>query len=253
MNEHLASSTNITISDLSLKFPYSDLYVLKNLSMEIKINGWTCLLGTSGCGKTTLLKYLSGILPLEMTSSGSVSHPFESHLSQNVAYMAQEDNLLPWLTIIENVLLPFRFTRQHNIPENREKALALLESVGLKENIESMPAQLSGGMRQRAALARTLIQEKPVVLMDEPFSALDAVTRYRLQDLSFSLLKSKTVFLITHDPLEAIKLANNLFILQGHPTHAYNLDLPVSEPPREINNTTGTLHNKVVQILEQRI
>lgn len=250
MNEQFAPSSMISISDLTLKFADSDKDVVHKLSMEIVTQGWTCLLGTSGSGKTTLLKYLAGILNNDIYSFGNITHPYKTSLPTNIAYMAQQDILLPWLNIIENVLLPFRFTGQHKSQENRDKAIALLEMVGLIDNYKSNPEQLSGGMRQRVALARTLIQDKPIVLMDEPFSALDAVTRYRLQDLAVSLLQDKAVFLITHDPLEAIKLANNLYILHDSPSRAQKLELPSVNPPRELNSSTGALHNKIVHILE---
>ena len=98
----------------------------------------------------------------------------------------------------------------------QQRAMSLLESVGLAEYAHAMPQQLSGGMRQRVALARTLMQDKPIVLMDEPFSALDAVTRHKLQTLAAHLLQDKTVVLITHDPQEAVRLAHHLYVLQEH-------------------------------------
>ncbi|MCV5261820.1 ATP-binding cassette domain-containing protein, partial [Escherichia coli] len=101
--------------------------------------------------------------------------------------------------------------------QNKQRALTLLSQVGLADYPDAKPAQLSGGMRQRVALARTLMQDKPLVLMDEPFSALDAVTRHKLQTLAAELLKDKTVVLITHDPQESVRLAHHLYVLQGTP------------------------------------
>ena len=123
--------------------------------------------------------------------------------------------------------------------------------MGLGSKYNSLPGQLSSGMRQRVALARTLMQERPVVLMDEPFSALDAVTRYRLQNLSCQLLQDKTVVLITHDPQEAIRLANQLYIMQGRPAFAELLATPASGTPRNFNAEGAQLQQTIMDRLEQ--
>ncbi len=114
-----------------------------------------------------------------------------------------------------------------------------------------MPQQLSGGMRQRVALARTLMQDKPIVLMDEPFSALDAVTRHKLQTLAAHLLQDKTVVLITHDPQEAVRLAHNLYVLQGSPASAQSLQVPSILPPRTIDGQCASIQQKILEQLEQ--
>jgi len=113
------------------------------------------------------------------------------------------------------------------------------------------PAQLSGGMRQRVALARTLMQDKPLVLMDEPFSALDAVTRHKLQTLSAELLKDKTVVLITHDPQEAVRLAHQLYVLQGTPAQAQHLVVPDAKPPRALDGECAVLQQAILDQLEK--
>ncbi|GAL36098.1 hydroxymethylpyrimidine ABC transporter ATPase component [Vibrio maritimus] len=122
--------------------------------------------------------------------------------------MAQQDLLLPWLSVIDNVCLASRLNGKKVDDVTHQKALVLLDQVGLANKATARPAELSGGQRQRVALARTLMQNKPVVLMDEPFSALDAVTRHKLQELAADLLKDKTVLLITHDPQEACAWEN---------------------------------------------
>ena len=115
-----------------------------------------------------------------------------------------------------------------------EQAISLLQKVGLKHALHLYPHQLSGGMRQRVALVRTLMENKPVILMDEPFSALDAITRYQLQDLASELLQNKTVLFVTHDPNEALKLSHEIFIMQGRPATLKSIITLTSKIPREL-------------------
>ncbi|MDC0609537.1 ABC transporter ATP-binding protein [Vibrio sp.] len=239
---------DITLDDLSLAYR-GQKPLINGVSVTFPAEGWSCILGTSGCGKTTLLRFLAGLNHDHVCMSGKITHGFTSPLHHNIAYMEQHDSLLPWLTILDNVLLPFRFSTCGTKSENRERAIELLDKVGLADHVYDHPKTLSGGMRQRAALVRTLIQDKPVVLMDEPFSALDAVTRSRLQELSFELLTNKAVILITHDPLEAIKLARKLFLLKGKPTFMQSLSLPTSSPIRELNTESALLHQQIMQLL----
>lgn len=186
--------------------------LFKALDLNMPAGAWTCLLGPSGVGKTTLLRLVAGLAPAGsevriMTDDGQP-------LAGRVAYMAQQDLLLPWLSVLDNVLLGARLRGEQ---PDRVAALALLDRVGLLTKAGARPASLSGGQRQRAALARTLLEDRPVIVMDEPFSALDPITRLRLQSLAAGLLHGRTVLLVTHDPLEALRLGHRLHILQGHP------------------------------------
>ena len=134
--------------------------------------------------------------------------------------MAQQDLLLPWLPVVDNVLLGYRLrgAAGPSCAACASAATQLLARVGLERpGAAPCPATLSGGMRQRAALARTLMEDRPIVLMDEPFSALDAITRHRLQDLAAELLAGRTVLLVTHNPLEALRLGHRLYVLGGRP------------------------------------
>jgi putative hydroxymethylpyrimidine transport system ATP-binding protein len=169
----------------------------------------TCLLGRSGVGKTTLLKSLAGILP----STPETQNP----KPVTTTYHPQQDCLLPWCTALENVLFSARLKTRRLTTEQRTTALTLLENVGLREYANHRPAQLSGGMRQRVALARTLFQNTPLVLMDEPFYALDYTTRMELHTLTKRLLHGKTVLLVTHDPFEALTLGTHFLLLEGSP------------------------------------
>lgn len=161
--------------------------------------------------------------------------------------MDQRDLLLPWLSVLGNVTLGARL-RGDKVDHVR--ARELLRDVGLDDAAAKRPDQLSGGMRQRAALARTLIEDRPVVLMDEPFSALDALTRYRLQDMSAALLEGRTVILVTHDPLEALRLGHRVHVLAGRPARlGEELTLP-DTPPRDPTSTeVNRLHGDLLMRL----
>ena len=145
--------------------------------------------------------------------------------------MAQKDLLLPWLTVLENVCLGARL-RGRLCPEKREKATALISSVGLGDYADALPAELSGGMRQRVALLRTLMEERPVVLMDEPFSSLDALTRLKLQDLAAEMVRGATVLMVTHDPMEALRLGHRIHVMTGKPADLGAALVPPGNPPR---------------------
>jgi putative hydroxymethylpyrimidine transport system ATP-binding protein len=187
-------------------FFFESSHVLKKQTLHLKKQDWTCLIGQSGVGKTTLLRCL---LNLDGKSiSGSTA---------SFSYMAQTDLLLPWAKVIENVVLGERLRGQ---TRNYAKALEILTKVGLQKFANFYPHQLSMGMRQRAALARTLMEDREIVLMDEPFAALDAKTRRELQDYAITALKGKTVLLVTHDISEVIRLSNQIYILKGFPAVA---------------------------------
>jgi putative hydroxymethylpyrimidine transport system ATP-binding protein len=159
--------------------------------------------------------------------------------------MAQQDLLLPWASVLGNVLLGPRLRGEDRDPEIVQRARGLIAQVGLKGREEDLPARLSGGMRQRVALARTLLENRPIVLMDEPFSALDAITRFALQELAARLLAEHTVLLVTHDPLEALRLGHRITVMAGSPARLETaLDVlddvggadELPDPPRDPGN-----------------
>jgi putative hydroxymethylpyrimidine transport system ATP-binding protein len=195
--------------------------VAENLSLDFAAGRTTCLLGRSGVGKTSLLRYLAGLLP-----GTAPAGP--------VAYMAQRDLLLPWLSVLDNVLLGHRLRRNETVRRSAEpRARSLLAEVGLGDRLDALPQTLSGGMRQRAALARTLCEDRRIVLMDEPFGHLDAVTRFDLQDLAARLLEGRTVVMVTHDPLEALRMGHEIRVLSGNPLAPGPLIAPVGAVPRD--------------------
>jgi len=203
-----------------------DVLLFEELALTLPGGRWTCLLGPSGVGKTTLLRCLTGAL-----EGAAIDAEDGRGLDGRIALMAQQDLLLPWLDVLDNVLLGYRL-RRALAPAHRERAKALLQRVGLGEDADKLPAQLSGGMRQRVALARTLMEDRPVVLMDEPFSALDAINRLKLQDMAAELLEGRTVLLVTHSPLEALRLGHRLLLMHGRPAQLREVAAPKAPPPR---------------------
>ncbi|MFM2607318.1 ABC transporter ATP-binding protein [Vibrio chagasii] len=248
------NTVGVQLSNATLRYRDSERATLSGLSLNLSAGKWTVLLGRSGCGKTTVLRYLAGLLGDKVEWQGVLATSDELPLTDRIAYMAQQDLLLPWLSVIDNVCLSYRFqntTNKHLNTEQKNQAFELLASVGLADYADTMPDQLSGGMRQRVALARTLMQDKPVVLMDEPFSALDAVTRHKLQSLACELLRDKTVVLITHDPQEAVRLADNLYVLQGTPASAQSLSVPNTVTPRVLDGECAELQQAILDQLER--
>ena len=185
--------------------------IFKAACLDIPASAWTCLLGRSGVGKTTILKLIAG-LDEHITFTGDMSSSDGKPLAGRIALMSQTDNLLPWLSVRGNIMLGSRMRQEHS---QSEQADALIERVGLTEFSDRKPHTLSGGMRQRVALARTLMEDRPIMLLDEPFSALDAGLRAEMQELAAELFTGKTVLLITHDPAEAARMGDRLYLMTG--------------------------------------
>ncbi|MEI6892554.1 MAG: ATP-binding cassette domain-containing protein [Pontiella sp.] len=245
----MADSVLIKIINGALRYKGEGQYVLSQVNMSIAKHQWTSVLGKSGCGKTSLLRFLAGLLDEKVDWSGSVETPLQGDLSQHVAYMAQQDLLMPWLSVMDNVCLRFRLSNKKITEPEKQQATALIEQVGLLDKIHHFPEQLSGGMRQRVALARTLMQDKPLVLMDEPFSALDAVTRYQLQNLSVTLLQNKTIVLITHDPQEALRLSSKIYLMHGQPAQCHSFPVPTMDVPRRLSGEIAQLQQQLIEQL----
>lgn len=232
----------------NLTFSFSGTTLFSSLDVEIPGGQWTCLLGPSGCGKSTLLRLISG--SLKGLPAGSIRFDNGARDRNLTAWMAQKDLLLPWLTVRSNALLGARL-RGEVSRERVEAAESLLEAAGLYESLDAYPNSLSGGMRQRVALVRTLMEGKPVILMDEPFSALDALTRVKLQDLALKLLTGATVLLVTHDPYEALRLGHRILVMTGRPSFLSSPILPSGSPPRNLDQyEVASLHTRLLARLK---
>lgn len=199
---------------------------LQDLSFSVYEGEFVAIIGPSGCGKTTLLSLAAGLLA-----------PSEGKVQTNGAtfgYMLQRDELFPWRTIEKNIFLPLEIKRADDEP-HKKRVIALAEKYGLGQFLKSYPAALSGGMRQRAALIRTLALDPDALLLDEPFSALDAQTRLSVCDDVYRIIRTekKTALLITHDISEAISVADKIFVLSKRPAKIvaeHRLDFG-TEPP----------------------
>jgi NitT/TauT family transport system ATP-binding protein len=207
---------------------------LDAIDLRVEPGELLAVLGPSGCGKSTLQRILAGLLA---PSGGEVCldghSPREARRRRAIGWLAQEDGLLPWRTVAENVSLPLRLAGRDTRPVQ-----PMLEHVGLGGNARSYPHELSGGMRQRAALARALVARPRFLLLDEPFAHLDELTRERLGDLLLDLQRDfgPTVVLVTHSVAEAVRLADRVVVLSARPGRVL-LDQPMSLPrPRGEDN-----------------
>ena len=229
--------SGIQIKDLSFAYEAGGKLILKDINTEIGEGEFVCILGQSGCGKSTLLRLLAG---LETATTGEILSDGvaigEPSLNKGVVF--QDYGLFPWMKSGENIMLALRQRfPQRDKKELKEIAMEMLEAVGLDSSVyNNFPKELSGGMKQRCAIAQAFSIDPPILLMDEPFGALDAVTRARLQDLVVELwsqqMPKKTVFFVTHDVDEALLLANRIIVLGQSPSNIiYECKIAENERP----------------------
>ena len=225
----------LEVQDLSAVFRNENggLHALNEVTFSIAPQAFVCLLGPSGSGKSTLLRIMAGLLP---ATHGTVCYKGQpvTGPSRGLGVVFQKANLMPWRTVIENILLPLELT---GLPPSsaRAQAQAMIELVGLEGFENSLPRDLSGGMAQRVTIARALIHDPDVLLMDEPFGALDAMTRERmgLELLRIWQARKKTVFMVTHSISEALFLSDRVLVMSPRPGQL-RLDLPVRfDRPRQ--------------------
>jgi len=204
---------------------------LHDTSLVAEVGQFVSLIGPSGCGKSTLLNIISGLMRPDAGEVLLYGSPENDRLGR-VAYMPQKDLLLPWRTLLENLLLGPEI-RGRDLAEARAEALDLMARFGLSGFEDSLPGRLSGGMRQRAALLRTLMCHQDVILLDEPLGALDALTRREMRSWLLDVWQSfrKTVILVTHDIEEAIYLSDRVYVMSSRPgTITLDLDVDLSRP-----------------------
>ena len=221
----------LQVQDLNKTFAdaNSHLYAVKEISFSVSKGEFLCIVGPSGCGKTTILQLLAGLLPATKGKVLLAGRKLrEPH--RDISVVFQKPNLMPWRTVLENVLLPLQL---YGTPKREAKKMARdhLTKVGLAEFADTYPKALSGGMEQRVAVARALVQRPRILLLDEPFGALDAFTREKLNLELLSLWRNQniTAVMVTHNIREAVLLADRVLVLTPRPASIYKefkVDLP---------------------------
>ena len=225
--------------------------VFSEFDLTVTGNRFAVLLGPSGCGKSTFFDVLTGVIPADagqLTWQGAKV----DHLGNLAAYMHQKDLLLPWFSLLDNSLLPAK-TGGEDLKKARSRAIELFTRLGLSGYEEHLPAQVSGGMRQRCALVRTLMFSRDLILLDEPLSALDAITRKSLQSLLLLLQSefNRTLLMITHDVDEALLLADDLYLLSAKPMRVVEkIELHGEKPRRFDNPELLAMKDVIMQKLE---
>lgn len=233
----------IDLSDISLTYTNGrqQLTVLQEIDLQIAEREFVCVLGASGCGKTSLLRIIAGY---EHPTAGEVRLFGKSHREPNpdAGVVFQHANLFPWLSVEANVEFGLKMMGV-NKAERREQAAYYMEQVGLLEFKRLLPYQLSGGMKQRVAIARALMTNPKVLLMDEPFAALDAITRESLQLLlhQLAVTSGKTIFFITHDVDEALLLSSRILVMKGKGSGGQFVE-DMSNPLRQVQDEQTLAH-----------
>jgi len=227
---------SILFSHVSVEFKAAGVVAVDDVSLSVGVGEFVSVVGPSGCGKTTLLNFAAGLLPAEVTRGELfVGGKVPVMGNRDIAYMLARDALCPWRTTLENAELGCEIRGMP--PEARQaRALDLIEKVGLKGFETVYPKALSQGMRQRVALARTFALDSPILLMDEPFGALDAQTKLQLEDVLLSLWQRerRTVLFITHDLSEAVSMSDRVIVMSARPGRII-ADVPIALPrPRSV-------------------
>ncbi len=228
----------VDIDEVSVSYNLGEPPVLEGASLQMSKGEFVALVGPSGCGKSTFMKLMSGLLKADQGSVVVANQEVTRPLG-NVGMAFQNSVMLPWRTTLNNLLLPLEIARPHRetFRQNRDahanKAIELLRSVGLEDVAEKFPWELSGGMRQRASLCRALIHEPEVLMLDEPFGALDAFTREELWCVLRDLWQERkfTVLLVTHDLIESAFLADRVLVMSNRPGRVImELEIPFKRP-----------------------
>lgn len=234
-----------------LSAAYDGQPILSDVSFDVEEGAFVSILGPSGCGKSTILNILAGVVTPQSGTITIDGQPLRQP-GEHFAYMPQEDLLLPWKTIMDNVCLYGTIHKQK--AQAREKAQALFPVFGLQGYEQAYPDELSGGMRQRAAFLRTALCHADILLLDEPFGALDVITRSDMQDWLATMRSQlgKTTLLVTHDIDEAIYLSDKILILNGRPA-SIKQEIVLTEQPRsrEWLYAQGALRTDIYKLLRE--
>ena len=222
----------LTYENVSFQYEEEDFPIIDGLSFHVVPGEFVSVIGTSGCGKCTVFRLISRLLPVK---SGRILVGGKDIREQKhyCGYMPQHDLLFPWRTVAENVRLPLEIRGGYSAAEMDEKVAHVLDTVGLGSWGQKSPSELSGGMRQRAAFARTVLTESDLLLLDEPFSALDYLTRLNLREwlLEQWQREKKTILFITHDVEEAVFLSGRILVAEGSPIRKLtSVEVPAEYP-----------------------
>ncbi len=234
-----AAATAIAVSDLTVRFSgeAGTVTALDRVSFDVPAGGFVTMLGPSGCGKSTLLRAIADLAPI---SDGAISvfgrTPEEARLARDFAFVFQDATLLPWRSAIDNVRLPLEVGRGVEAVEQHAEPDELLALVGLAGREDALPHELSGGMRQRVAIARALVCRPRVLLMDEPFGALDEITRDKLNEELLRIWQETgtTIIFVTHSIPEAAFLGQKTLVLSAHPGRVRDYVETAFEGPRKL-------------------
>ncbi len=225
------SAHPVVLDNVSLRFAANASLTIDAVSLTVERGTFLSVIGPSGCGKTTLLNLVAGLLKPTEGEVRYAGKPVDG-INTDVAYITQDPNLLPWLTVGANIGLPLKL-RGAGKSEQKQEVARWVDLVGLSGWEDHFPRQLSGGMRKRASIARALICDPSVVLMDEPFGPLDAITRMKLQQdlLDLSQAAERTIIFVTHDLSEAISLSDEVAVMAGGPGKIKGvLPVPIGRP-----------------------
>jgi len=228
--------SSVTLRGVRQVFP-GDVVAVESIDLEVAAGEFLAILGPSGCGKSTLLRIIAG---LDRPTAGAVTVHRPDAGRFDTAYVFQDSHLLPWRTVVSNAALPLEL-RGVDRAKRREAATAALLKVGLGDALERYPAQLSGGMRMRVSLARAMVTDPTLLLLDEPFAALDEITRQRLDEQLRELWQSRrmTVIFVTHSTSEAVYLAERTVVLSKRPGRIV-VDRTVDLPPERAAELRAT-------------
>lgn len=248
----------LRFDNVSYQYPGEDFDIIDGLSFSVEPGSFHCIVGVSGCGKSTIFRMINGLLPPKAGTISVNGKPITAR-EHYCGYMPQKDMLFPWRTIGENLALPLEIQRGYTKVQQRDMIDAALADVGLDGCRDKRPDELSGGMRQRAAFARTMLTGSDLLLLDEPFSALDFLTRISMQEWLLEQWQrhKKTILFITHDVEEAIFLSSSVLVVEKTPIHALReIPVPMSYPRTRqdlIRPEVAALREQLVEMLRKQV
>lgn len=248
----------LRFDNVSYQYPGEDFDIIDGLSFSVEPGSFHCIVGVSGCGKSTIFRMINGLLPPKAGTISVNGKPITAR-EHYCGYMPQKDMLFPWRTIGENLALPLEIQRGYAKAQQRDMIDAALADVGLDGCRDKRPDELSGGMRQRAAFARTMLTGSDLLLLDEPFSALDFLTRISMQEWLLEQWQrhKKTILFITHDVEEAIFLSSSVLVVEKTPIHALReIPVPMSYPRTRqdlIRPEVAALREQLVEMLRKQV